>query len=249
MCACGVVPKRNSVSLSQWSRKYLRREKRLIYCMDQHLRTLLRDESSVFAQQQFWHVFFTIYSLPSNVDQEQRFTERSEYHSLCTGLLYIGFNCRIRRYSFSSFVLKSRPQVILKCSKNNICSRYISVKGQKIVIQKMKLSDTNSGRAHSFSTSDSVSCSQEIEIYLGARVFFHTHVQLDQAKCIYAQNRLLSSRQTVMQGSLVQTAVESGGGAYFLIRGLWGCAAVKGLIFTTGLTIMGSHIRIGSHIF
>ena len=177
MSACGVVPKRNSVSLSQWSGKYLRREKRLIYCMDQHLRTLLRDESSVFAQQQFWHVFVTIYSLPSNgVDQEQRFTERSEYHSLCTGLLYTEFNCRIRRYSFSSFVLNSRPQVILKCSKNNICSRYISVKGQKqIVIYRMKLSDTNSGRVHSFSTSDSVSCSQKIEIYLGARVFsIHT---------------------------------------------------------------------------
>ena len=32
------------------------------------------------------------------------------------------------------------------------------------------------------------------------------------------------------------------GGPYFLIRGQWGCATGWGRIFTTGLTIMGSHI-------
>ena len=32
-------------------------------------------------------------------------------------------------------------------------------------------------------------------------------------------------------------------GEYFLIRGLWGCAAGWGRIFTTGLTIMGSHFQ------
>ena len=36
-----------------------------------------------------------------------------------------------------------------------------------------------------------------------------------------------------------------GGGRYFLI---WGCAAEWGRIFTTGLTIMGSHLDIfGNH--
>jgi len=35
----------------------------------------------------------------------------------------------------------------------------------------------------------------------------------------------------------------SGPGGYFLIRGQWGCAAGCGRIFTTGLTIMGSHFH------
>ena len=30
-------------------------------------------------------------------------------------------------------------------------------------------------------------------------------------------------------------------GGYFLVKGLWGCAAGWGRIFTTGLTIMGLH--------
>ena len=34
-----------------------------------------------------------------------------------------------------------------------------------------------------------------------------------------------------------------GGGEYFLIRGEWRCAARWGRIFTTGLTIMGSHFQ------
>ena len=32
------------------------------------------------------------------------------------------------------------------------------------------------------------------------------------------------------------------GGGYFFIRGSWGCAAEWGRIFTTGLTVMGSHM-------
>ena len=34
-----------------------------------------------------------------------------------------------------------------------------------------------------------------------------------------------------------------GGGGYFLSKGKWGCAAGRGRIFTTGLTIMGSHFQ------
>ena len=35
--------------------------------------------------------------------------------------------------------------------------------------------------------------------------------------------------------------VPGGGGGYFLVKDYWGCAAGWGRIFTTGLTIMGSH--------
>ena len=41
-----------------------------------------------------------------------------------------------------------------------------------------------------------------------------------------------------------QATMYPGGGGYFLTRGLWGCAAGWGRIFTTGVTMMGSHIRI-----
>ena len=41
---------------------------------------------------------------------------------------------------------------------------------------------------------------------------------------------------------LLSCACMGGGGGYFFIRGSWGCAAEWGRIFTTGLTIMGSHI-------
>ena len=34
-----------------------------------------------------------------------------------------------------------------------------------------------------------------------------------------------------------------GGGRHFLIRGSWGCAAGWGTIFTTALTIIGSHFQ------
>ena len=34
---------------------------------------------------------------------------------------------------------------------------------------------------------------------------------------------------------------DPGGGGYFLVKDYWGCAAGWGRIFTTGLTIMGSH--------